>query len=93
MATVLLSRKIGIRELKANASAVIRDVQESGIEVIITVRGRPVARIEPLTAEPAAAPTDGMGGLRDAFPDMPNLEWEDFVAAKRLWDPRPLEQE
>ncbi|MBM2810700.1 MAG: Antitoxin [Chloroflexi bacterium] len=93
MTAVRLSRKIGIRELKANASAVIREVQERGNEVIITVRGRPVARIEPLPAETVAAPTDGMGGLRDAFPDMPNLEWEDFVAAKRLWDPRPLEQD
>jgi len=93
MAVVPLSRKIGIRELKANASAVIREVQESGSEVIITVRGRPVARIEPLTRQAGEAPTDGMGGLRDAFPDMPELEWEDFVAAKRLWDPRPLEQD
>ena len=91
MAVVPLSRKIGIRELKANASAVIREVQESGSEVIITVRGRPVARIEPLTAETLATPTDGMGGLRGAFPDMPKLEWEDFVAAKRLWNSRPLE--
>jgi len=82
-----------MRELKANASAVIREVQESGTEVIITVRGRPVARIEPLTDEPGAAPTDGMGGLKGALSDFPRLEWEDFVAAKRLWDPRPLEQD
>ena len=87
------SRKIGIRELKANASAVIREVQESGTEVIITLRGRPVARIEPWPAETGAAPTDGMGGLRGALSDFPRLEWEDFVAAKRLWDPRPLEQD
>ena len=93
MVAVRLSRKIGIRELKANASAVIREVQERGNEVIITVRGRPVARIEPLTAEPGAAPTDGMGGLKGALADFPRLEWEDFVAAKRLWDPRPLEQD
>lgn len=91
MTVVRRSRKIGIRELKANASAVIREVRESGTEVIITVRGSPVARIEPWPAEIGAAPTDGMGGLRGAFPDMPKLEWEDFVAAKRLWDPRPLE--
>ncbi len=93
MTVVRLSRKIGMRELKANASAVIREVQESGTEVIITVRGRPVARIEPLTDEPGAAPTDGMGGLKGALSDFPRLEWEDFVAAKRLWDPRPLEQD
>ena len=93
MPVVRLSRKIGIRELKANASAVIREVQESETEVIITVRGRPVARIEPLTAEAGPAPTDGMGGLRGALSDFPRLEWEDFVAAKRLWDPRPFEQD
>jgi prevent-host-death family protein len=93
MATVPLSRKIGIRELKANASAIIREVQESGTEVIITVRGRPVARLEPMTTEGSAAQVDGMGGLRGALSDFPSLEWEDFVAAKRLWDPRPIEQD
>jgi prevent-host-death family protein len=92
MAVIPRSRKIGIRELKANASAVIKEVQESGTEVIITVRGRPVARIEPLTAEAGTA-TDGMGGLRGALSDFPDLEWEDFVWAKHLWDPRPLEQD
>ena len=42
-------KTVGIRALKQNASAVIRDVA-SGEEVTVTDRGRPVARIVPITS-------------------------------------------
>lgn len=42
-------KSVGIRELKQNASAVIRDVAR-GEEVTVTDRGRPVARIVPIKA-------------------------------------------
>ena len=44
---MVASRSIGIKELKARASAVVREVQATGAEFIITVHGWPVARIEP----------------------------------------------
>jgi prevent-host-death family protein len=40
-------REIGVRELKANLSSVIRRV-EAGEEVRVTVRGRPVADLVPV---------------------------------------------
>ena len=39
-------RRIGIRELKARLSECVRDVK-SGATVIVTERGRPVARLVP----------------------------------------------
>jgi prevent-host-death family protein len=40
-------RSVGIRELKAKASEIVREVRESGEPVDITVRGQVVARLEP----------------------------------------------
>lgn len=80
-------RTVGIRELKTHTSAILRSVQD-GAEIIITVHGRPVARIEPL-GEAAPEPEDGMGGTRGILEGRaPRAEWEDFQALKRLWDPR-----
>jgi antitoxin (DNA-binding transcriptional repressor) of toxin-antitoxin stability system len=59
-------RTIGRRELKAQTSAVVREIQSMGAEFIVTVRGRPVARIEPIVADQRSSP-DGMGGLRGAL--------------------------
>jgi len=39
-------REIGVRDLKANLSEVLRDV-EAGEQVRVTVRGRPVADLVP----------------------------------------------
>jgi prevent-host-death family protein len=41
-------RKIGIRELKEQATAVVRRVREEGVEYVITLRGEPVAVILPV---------------------------------------------
>jgi len=41
--------RVGIREAKVNLSRYVRLVQKGG-EVVITDRGRPVARIVPFTA-------------------------------------------
>ena len=86
------NRSIGVRELKAHASAVLREVQATGAEVIITVHGRPVVRIEPITNEDSPVLTDGMGGLRDAFPENAGLTWEDFQEVKKFWEPKPLDE-
>lgn len=42
-------KSVGIRALKQNASAVLRDVAD-GDEITITDRGRPVARIIPIAS-------------------------------------------
>lgn len=41
-------QRIGIRELRASAAAVVRRA-ESGQSTVVTVGGRPVARVVPLT--------------------------------------------
>jgi len=45
--------KIGIRELKARVSEVVRVVKEQRARYIITQRGRPVALLLPLDALPS----------------------------------------
>ncbi len=75
----------GIREFKAHLSEILRDLEE-GDEVIITRHGKPCAR---LTAAPG--PDDGklpLSSLRDKFAHMPDIPYEEFVAAKKIWEPR-----
>lgn len=48
-----MSNKIGVRELKNQASRIIRTVREEMSEYIITVQGKPVAILRPFTAEDA----------------------------------------
>lgn len=43
--------EVGIRELKNNLSRYLSQVSSTGDEVIITDRGRPVARISPIGTE------------------------------------------
>ena len=45
--------RIGVRELKNQASQVIRAVREEMAEYVVTLRGEPVAILKPLTAEEA----------------------------------------
>jgi len=43
--------KVGVRELKNRTSEIVRAVREEQVEYIITYRGRPAARIIPITDE------------------------------------------
>ena len=76
----------GIREFKAHLSEILRDLEE-GDEVIITRHGKPCAR---LTAAPT--PDDqkpSLRTLRGAFAGiLPHAEYEDFLEAKKIWEPR-----
>lgn len=44
---------VGVRELKNQASRVIRKVSEQMVEYVVTVRGEPVALLRPLTKDEA----------------------------------------
>lgn len=48
-----MAREIGVRELKNQASQLVRAVREEMAEYIITVRGKPVAVLRPVTNEEA----------------------------------------
>lgn len=52
-----MTEEIGIRELKARASGLVRAVREKRARYIITQRGKPVALLIPLDATPPK-PTD-----------------------------------
>lgn len=41
--------EVGVRELKNRTSEIVRAVREARVEYIITYRGRPVARLVPVT--------------------------------------------
>ncbi len=46
-----MTKKIGIRELKNNASKIVRAVREEQVEYVVTVHGEPVAVLRPLAEE------------------------------------------
>jgi prevent-host-death family protein len=50
--------EIGIRELKARASEIVRAVKERRARYLITQRGRPVALLVPLDALPPQPSAD-----------------------------------
>lgn len=50
---VMSSREISAARFKAQCLALLDDVAESGQELIVTKRGRPVARLVPLEPPPS----------------------------------------
>ncbi|WP_420642338.1 type II toxin-antitoxin system Phd/YefM family antitoxin [Candidatus Leptofilum sp.] len=46
-----MAKKIGVRELKNNASKIVRAVREERAEYVVTVHGEPVAVLRPLAEE------------------------------------------
>ncbi len=50
---VMSSREISAARFKAQCLALLDDVAESGQELIVTKRGRPVARLVPLAPPPS----------------------------------------
>lgn len=52
---VAVVRRIGIRDFRNSATQVIREVRETGAEIVITVDGEPVAVVRPFTAEDETA--------------------------------------
>lgn len=65
-------RSAGIREVRQNLSALLREVKK-GREIVITDRGEPVARLAP-PAEGSARPFPDLGAFRGTLPSlMPTL--------------------
>lgn len=46
-----MTEKIGVRELKNQASQIVRTVHEEMAEYVITVHGKPVAVLRPISEE------------------------------------------
>lgn len=54
---VYMTTEIGVRELRNEVSDVLRRV-EAGEEFVVTVRGRPVARVSGLETKPTTMPKE-----------------------------------
>lgn len=79
---------IAVRELKARASELLRQVEE-GEEFLVTRYGKPCARLVP--ADGAEGPRTKLPALLGIYRDrLPPLTWDDFLEAKRIWEPKPL---
>lgn len=65
---------VGIRELKNNATKIVRAVREDRAQYVVTVNGRPVAVLRPYMTADAARSDDGVNvaiaRLRDIVADV-----------------------
>ena len=75
----------GVREFKAHLSEILNSLAD-GDEVIITRRGKPCARLT--TAPRPDSEKPSLSTLRGKFAHMPDVEYEEFVALKKIWEPR-----
>ena len=75
---------IGVRELKANASRVLAEVEKSGEEIIVTRRGKPCVKLVPIGAAQEEERT--LQSLRGALLSLPELDFNDFMDVKRAWE-------
>ena len=72
-----------ITQFKAKAGEII-DNLEYGDEVIITRRGKPCAKLEPV--DPQVKKKGNQASLMGAYRDvLPEATWEDFQEAKKMW--------
>ena len=62
-------KSVGIRTLQQNAAAILREVSR-GVEVEVTERGRPVARLVPVAAKDTIGFLESVGSLRRARKDL-----------------------
>lgn len=83
--------RIGVRELRQNASRYLARVTASGDPIEITERGRPIARLVPITDDPWAdmiaageiTPAAGGGEIRDIEPITSDFDASAALAALR----------
>ena len=74
MKTILVS------EFKAKCIAVLKEVERSGEPVVVTLRGRPMARVEPIIAEETGKQLGAMKGAMRIRRDLARVDttedWE-----------------
>ncbi|MBV8134253.1 MAG: type II toxin-antitoxin system Phd/YefM family antitoxin [Deltaproteobacteria bacterium] len=69
-----IQKLVGVRELKADAASILRQVRDSRASYVLTHRGRAVGVILPLEATDRSVPLDDADVL---------VGWNDFVRAGR----------
>jgi prevent-host-death family protein len=74
--------KVGVKELKNQATEILRAVREEGTEYIITYRGEPIAVLLPLTKAP------GVETAQIGVPPKvdPGALWAEFEGLRQVLD-------
>ena len=73
--TMVITRTIAAGEFKAKCLALIDDVASSGRPIVITKRGRPVARLLPLEGDEPRSLIGSVTFLSDVIEPI-DVEWE-----------------
>jgi prevent-host-death family protein len=81
-------RSLKASEFKARCLAILEEVDRTGEPVMITKRGRPVARLVPPVASAARHPQDTLAGTVEVVgdivgPAVPATAWHALRARKR----------
>ena len=80
---------VGVRELKANPSEILKLLEENpGLEIVITRYGKPSAKLVSLRGQKEEVPWEKRISLRNTWPNLHELSDEDFLEAKRIWEPK-----
>ena len=74
-----------IREFKAKASAILREL-EHGDEVIITRRGKPCGKLTSVSAPESGKPS--LETLKGSLTYLPDATYEDLLEVQSMWEPR-----
>ena len=81
---------VGVRELKANPSEILKLLEENpGLEIVITRYGKPSAKLVSLRGHKEAVPWEARISLRGIWANRHTLSDADFAEAKRIWEPKP----
>lgn len=75
------ARSIGVRELREHASEVLRRLRETGDEVLVTHRGRVIARLVPVPSPESDACDEEVWAEIDALAEEIAAKWQGNVSA------------
>ena len=80
---------VGVRELKANPSEILKLLEENpGLEFVITRYGKPSAKLVSLRGRKEKVPWEERVSLRGIWANLYEPSDEDFLEAKRIWEPK-----
>ncbi|CAN5763752.1 hypothetical protein BH10CHL1_BH10CHL1_39980 [soil metagenome] len=82
-------REIGVRELKNQATEILREVREQQAEYIVTYHGKPVARILPFDAPINSGRDDSVASSGSAPEDI-WAEWDEL--SRKIDQTQPIMQ-
>ena len=80
---------VSVRELKAKASEILRELEMSpATEILITRHSKPCAKLVSLKGTSEEMPRSQRKSLRNSLAHLHDLTDADFAEAKRIWEPK-----